>query len=73
MVFAEDPMIKAKQGGRHSQKSDAEKFRLAQVEKLLRLFENAHGRPAKTAEELDAWLASPAGKAATASKTTPNE
>ncbi len=47
-------------------REDAEKYRLAQARKLLNLFEDAHGRPARTTEELAQWLASPQGKAASA-------
>jgi hypothetical protein len=49
-----------------SKKSDAEKHRLAQAQKMLDLFEGAHGRPAETVDELEAWLNSPEGKRATA-------
>jgi hypothetical protein len=43
-------------------KSDAQKYRLMQVEKLLSLFEDANGRPADTIEELDQWIGSVDGK-----------
>jgi hypothetical protein len=36
----------------------------------LDLFEGAKGRPPKTDQELDEWLASPEGKAATAFEVT---
>lgn len=42
----------------------ADEYRLAQAEKLLALFEGAHGYPASTAEELEAWVASAEGRAA---------
>ena len=45
---------------------DAEKYRLAQAQKLLDLFEGANGRPARTVEELERWVGSPEGRAATA-------
>jgi hypothetical protein len=38
--------------------------RLAQVRKLLDAFEGAHGRPARTVQELNEWAASPEGKSA---------
>jgi hypothetical protein len=38
-------------------KSDAEIYRLALAQKMLRLFKKAHGRPARTMEELEAWVA----------------
>ena len=38
----------------------------AQIRKLLDLFEGAHGRKAETVEELEKWLGSPEGRAATA-------
>ena len=37
-------------------KPDAEMYRLAQATKMLRLFEQAHGRPARDTEELTAWV-----------------
>jgi hypothetical protein len=37
-------------------KPDDEMYRLAQVKKLLRLFERDMGRPATGSEDLDAWL-----------------
>jgi hypothetical protein len=40
--------------------------------KLLDLFRAATGRPARTPEELNAWLGSPEGKAATAYDRTPD-
>jgi len=45
---------------------DAERYRLAQAQKLLELFEDAHGRPATTVTELLEWVASPEGRAAIA-------
>ena len=53
-------------------KEDAQKHREAQAQKLLDLFEGAHGRKAKTVEELEAWVASPEGKAALAYDHTPD-
>jgi len=49
-----------------SDKEAGEHYRLAQAQKLLDLFEGAHGRRARTADELAQWLASPEGHAATA-------
>ena len=50
----------------------AEQWRLLQTQKLLELFSGAHGRPARTVEELEAWLSSPAGEAAMAYDRTPD-
>jgi hypothetical protein len=47
-------------------------YRLAQAQKLLDVFEEAHGRPAQTYEELEDWAGSPEGKAALAYHRTPN-
>jgi hypothetical protein len=42
---------------------DAQTNRLAQVQNLLTLFKAAHrGRPARTLEELEEWVGSPAGQ-----------
>jgi hypothetical protein len=38
-------------------------YRLRQVERLLAVFEGAHGRPVRSVEELTAWVASPEGSA----------
>jgi hypothetical protein len=38
-------------------------YRLRQAEKLLAVFEGAHGRPARSVEELTAWVTSPEGRA----------
>jgi hypothetical protein len=46
-----------------SEKSDAEVYRLAQAQKLLGLFEIAHGRPATSIDELTRWMQSPEGEA----------
>lgn len=51
---------------------DAEKYRLDQARKLLSLFEDAHGRPARTTEELGEWLQSPQGEAATKDDRLPD-
>jgi hypothetical protein len=40
-------------------------------QKLFDLFEEANGRPAKTVEELEQWIASSEGKAALAYDQTP--
>jgi hypothetical protein len=44
----------------------AERYREAQAQKILDVFERAHGRPASTVEELAQWVASPEGQAALA-------
>ena len=38
-------------------------YRLRQAEKLLAVFEGAHGRPARSVEELTAWVTSFEGRA----------
>jgi hypothetical protein len=43
-----------------------------ETQKLLDLFKSAHGRPAKTVEELEACVSSPEGKAALAYNQTPD-
>ncbi len=48
----------------------AEAFRLRQAQKLLDLFEGAHGRPAITLEELEHWVGSAEGKAVLADHHT---
>jgi len=53
-------------------KEDADQWRIKQAEKLLALFEGAHGRPARTTEELAQWADSAEGKAAMAYDTTPD-
>jgi hypothetical protein len=35
---------------------DPYKYRLAQAQKLLDLYEEANGKPASTVEELDRWV-----------------
>ncbi len=50
----------------------AERYRLAQAQKILVLFEGAHGRPASTVEELSKWVASPEGNAALAAHHGPD-
>jgi putative tryptophan/tyrosine transport system substrate-binding protein len=52
--------------------TDAKKWRFAQAEKLLSLFQQANGRPGRIAEELNDRLGSPEGKAATAYDQTPD-
>lgn len=51
---------------------DAHKYRLAQAETLLKRFAEANGHPARTVEELTAWVKSPEGKAALAYDRTPD-
>jgi hypothetical protein len=53
-------------------KRDAEQYQLMQAQKMLDLFTGFHGRPAKTMEELEAWIGSPEGEAATAYDRTPD-
>ncbi len=48
---------------RDRDREDAEKYRLAQARKLLSLFEDAHGRPATTTEELFDWMVRQKAKA----------
>jgi len=50
----------------------ADAHRLAQVRKLLDAFEGAHGRPARTVQELNEWAASPEGMSALAYDRTPD-
>lgn len=50
--------------------SDQEKDKRAQAQRLLDLFEGAKGRRPETDQELNNWLASPEGKAATAFEPT---
>lgn len=52
--------------------ADAHQYRLSVARKLLELFEGANGHPARTAEELEEWVASPAGNAALAYDTKPD-
>jgi hypothetical protein len=44
----------------------AEAYRLRQAQKLLDVFEDANGHPARTLLELEQWAVSPQGKAALA-------
>jgi hypothetical protein len=53
-------------------KEAAHQHRLRQAGKLLSLFEDAHGRAARTMKELEAWVGSLEGKAATAYDRTPD-
>jgi hypothetical protein len=53
-------------------KEDAHRYRCRCVEKLLALFEGDNGRPARTVLELEQWLGSARGKAATAYDRTPD-
>jgi hypothetical protein len=41
---------------------DANQRRLRQAAKILSLFEDVHGYPARTMEELTKWAVSPEGK-----------
>ena len=50
--------------------SDQEEQKKAQVKRLLDLFEGAKDRRLETDQELDDWLATPEGKAATAFELT---
>ena len=47
----------------------ARQHRLAQIQKLLDLFQAANGKPATSPEELDNWLASSEGPTVTAPRT----
>jgi hypothetical protein len=49
-----------------NKETDAESYRLRQAEKMLELFAEANGREAASIEELQEWMASPGGRAATA-------
>lgn len=51
---------------------DADRYRLAQAQKLLDLFEGAHGRSPRTVEELAQWVGSPEGRAALANHEDPD-
>ena len=57
--------------GQKEDEEDAHKYRLAQVETMLKLFEEAHSRPV-TVEELENWEASPESKAALAPHRRPD-
>jgi hypothetical protein len=50
----------------------AEIHRLAQLQKVLDVFEDAHGRQAHTLEETKRWMVSPAGRAAVAYDLSPD-
>jgi hypothetical protein len=50
--------------------SDQEKDKRTKAQRLLDLFEGAKGRRPETDQELNNWLASPEGKAATAFEPT---
>jgi hypothetical protein len=45
---------------------DANKYRLMQAKRLLKIFEEAHGYPAQSVEALSAWITSPEGRKALA-------
>jgi hypothetical protein len=47
-------------------KAAAHAYRVAQAQKILDVFEDTHGHPAHTMQELTEWTASPEGKAALA-------
>jgi hypothetical protein len=51
----------------------ADAHRLAQVRKLLDAFEGAHGRPARTVQELNEWAASPEGTARLMAISSPEQ
>jgi hypothetical protein len=50
---------------------DAEAYRRRQAQRLLDLFESAHGRPASTVEDLTTWAGTPEGQAALAVNSNP--
>jgi hypothetical protein len=52
--------------------SDKSDYRNRQAQKVLDLFKDAKGRPAKSIEELEAWVASPEGRRALAYDRTPD-
>jgi hypothetical protein len=49
-----------------TQQQMAERYRLAQAQKLIDLFEDAHAKPLNSMGELEQWVASPEGRAALA-------
>jgi hypothetical protein len=49
---------------RFRKRRDAHQRRLRVAENILRLFEEARGRPARTNRELERWVTSPKGRAA---------
>jgi hypothetical protein len=51
---------------------DVEVYRRRQAEMMLRLFEDAHNRPARTVDELEEWVASDEGRRALAYDQTPD-
>jgi len=53
-------------------KDDADKYRLAQAQKLIRLFTAANGRPPETEEELIKWVSSREGRTVTARHRDPD-
>jgi hypothetical protein len=55
-----------------TKKEAARKHKIAQAQKLIDLFTEANGRPPRSAEELNKWVSSPEGKAATAYDRTPD-
>jgi hypothetical protein len=54
------------------EENPAKAHRLAVVQKILDIFEDAHGRQAHTMEEISDWFGTPAGKAALAYDLTPD-
>jgi hypothetical protein len=56
-----------------NKKSDADNRRIKQVQKILKLFKDAHGREAADDDELTAWLETPQGKAALAPHRDEND
>ncbi len=57
--------------GQKGDEEDAHKYRLAQAEIMLKLFEQAHSSPV-TVEEFENWVASPEGKTALAPHRRPD-
>jgi hypothetical protein len=49
-------------GKRNERAEQPHQYRIKQVEKLLKLFEEARGRPARTVKDLSEWLATAEGK-----------
>jgi hypothetical protein len=57
-------MSPAKRGTNMTDREAVLVYRIKRAQKLLDVFEEINGRPAQTVQELEIWVASPAGKAA---------
>ena len=62
MSLAHDYVIKG--GVEYARKVLVAAFGPEQAQRMLDVFQEMHGRPAATTEELEEWCSSPAGKAA---------